>query len=651
MKGGNCCKFETKQGFCPTDGIFHEKKNTVTYCDLIGDVYVFYIFHAFKHMDELDMDGDKISCYDLDNFRKFIIKNLPTSSVFAVKPRQNPGDARTLHTPSLLSSPFGYGEVSQLENGLYVSLCLDNLNKDGHCVFFVFEKEDESITIITLGNCQIDFRQDEIAYIPVFYNNTNDDDVPPLTNVTQLNTFPSMDKKRFISDQKPTKSSVKLGRVRSDSNSPEDPLRSVRSDSNSPEDPRISVRSDSNSPEDPLISKNPTEVSISEDANLEDSDSEDSDSEDTMFLKDKDTMFLKASKKTQKKHDNKQGKETASAKTRHNKEEKESASKTRHNKEEKESAAKTKKMSQRTIIENMGTAITINNISLIPLVKEIISESSRPGRFTILFDACVFDDAEIVLPNRVQEIVLFNCNEFPNFKETDKETKTNTIFSIFVVNCNAIDFGRVAHIRSLYYLDITRVRQPIVLLEKHNINASSVSFTECQIENFYDVAPKWRGLTELRLEYTNIRELPPLQIKSLTINTETREEIDIKHIKKLEECQIRNNDREFRNDTCWIKINEEFRRQLVRTNLELSMEQTKIVDKKFFDNIHSRDAEQYAGMSKYIFSPNLMWNTFTRKFACPNFKIFNCEKYHLFSKEELFKIRTKKLIEEFKKLK
>ena len=555
MKGGNCCKFETAQGACPTDGIYHSKKNTVTYCSVISDVYVFYIYHAFKHMDEFDID-----CYDIHAFRDFIIQHLSTSFIYNIESQTNPGDARILKLPDLFEGlTFEEARVSELENGRYVSLTQSTLNNDH--IFFVFEKDDESITIFTLGNCQIDVRDDVIAYIPIFTKNENDDDIES-DNANRIHGVSSIDNiENFISGQKLRSKSPTLMK------------QSLVSTKKSHTKKSHKMKKSTRKKENPEL-KLGVKLGVKSESEL---------TEELEFLKIKSlqTRMLK--------------------------------------------------------FENMGSKILIENISDIPLANTIMDASSIDF-FSILFKNCTFDE-EITVSDKLDEIVIFQCNKFPSF------TPSN-ITSVFIINCRNIDCEKIARIPKIDHLNISRVRTPLLLTPLRGVGITMLKISECEVLDFHTIAPTFEPLHSLCLRYTNISNLPPLdKLLNLIIITETKTKIDIKNIKTLRICEIRNNDTTFINDECFVEMSKTFLRQILEKNLELTEKHSLVGCRKL--NTLDKEIIKYAGISSYIFSPNLIFSLEKDKFVCPFIQIFNSERDHLPSIEDSFRDITADIIQQF----
>lgn len=550
MRGGNCCKFETAQGACPTDGIYHSKKNTVTYCGVVSDVYVFYIYHAFKHMDEFG-----IECYDIDEFRDFIIQHLSTSFIYNIESQTNPGDARILKLPDLLDGlTFENARVSELENGRYVSLTQSTLNDDH--IFFVFEKDGESITIFTVGNCQIDIREDEIAYIPVFTNDTNDDDIPS-DNANRLSRFSSIDNiENFISSQKLLPKSVKMAEGTTTS---------------------ISASTKKNKRDEKRKPKNATKKK--EKPGLK-----------TGLESEEEMEFL----------------EIQSLETRMLK------------------------------LERMGSKIIIEHVSDIPLANAIMDASSIRF-FSVLFKNCIFDEP-ITVSDKLDEIVIFQCNEFPIF------TPSN-ITSVFIINCRNIDCEKIARIPKIDHLNISRVKNPLLLAPLEGFGITMMKLSECEVLDFHTIAPTFEPLHSLCLRYTNISQLPPLNLLKLIIITEMKTRIDIKNIKTLRSCEIRNNDTTFENDECFVEMSRTLLRQIIEQNLQLTKIYS-LAGSRDLNTLHEKTIK-YTGLSNYIFSPNLIFSLDQDKFVCPAIQIFNCERDHLMSIEDSFRDITGKILQQF----
>uniref|UniRef100_A0A6C0HR77 Uncharacterized protein n=1 Tax=viral metagenome TaxID=1070528 RepID=A0A6C0HR77_9ZZZZ len=194
MKGGSCCKFENVGKGCHSVGIYHdsEKKSKIGYCGLLNNIYVFYTYHVFKHMDEIEVDGNTIECYDLDTFNDFLRDFLPESTI--AKCISSRGKQRQ----ATLVSIFSDENAKSLENGSYVSFCFNTTNE---CIFFAFDKMNDSITIFTLGNCKFTQNGNTIKYKPIFSNNTDDYHLAS-SNAEKLDTLASVNIQRYIEQLK-----------------------------------------------------------------------------------------------------------------------------------------------------------------------------------------------------------------------------------------------------------------------------------------------------------------------------------------------------------------------------------------------------------------------------------------------------------------
>lgn len=198
MKGGRCCFFETGTYGC-TQGLGHEKQNNVIYTGRLDNIYIFLTFHALKHMDELGY-----TCYNVTDINTFILSELPQSTValnntdtVKIGPVKKKLEATILH-----ENPIFEDCINNCRPGIYTAFCFRGQKKSGRCVFFGFEKEDDNITIFTLGNCNTNNNNGVIKFASYFSKNiTTHHNV--LTDT--LDGFPLIDKKKFISQQQPRK--------------------------------------------------------------------------------------------------------------------------------------------------------------------------------------------------------------------------------------------------------------------------------------------------------------------------------------------------------------------------------------------------------------------------------------------------------------
>ena len=173
-----------------------------------------------------------------------------------------------------------------------------------------------------------------------------------------------------------------------------------------------------------------------------------------------------------------------------------------------------------------------------------------------------------------------------------------------------------------------------------------LKISECEVLDFHTIAPTFEPLHSLCLRYTNISNLPPLdKLLNLIIITETKTKIDIKNIKTLRICEIRNNDTTFINDECFVEMSKTFLRQILEKNLELTEKHSLVGCRKL--NTLDKEIIKYAGISSYIFSPNLIFSLEKDKFVCPFIQIFNSERDHLPSIEDSFRDITADIIQQF----
>jgi len=185
MKGGNCCNFETSDGHCTAGPYVNYEsgtkkvlntKNIKQFCGVIDNVYVFFSFHAFKHMEEL-----RLSCYDIEGLISKINEELQDSYI-----AKSDDPITATFMKEIAECDFGKENISEIpDDDVFVSFVLDLEEIEGICNYYVFrkikhKKKDDIIEIFVLGNCRYIIDTDEetmiqtISYQPIYSNSTDD---------------------------------------------------------------------------------------------------------------------------------------------------------------------------------------------------------------------------------------------------------------------------------------------------------------------------------------------------------------------------------------------------------------------------------------------------------------------------------------------
>ena len=193
MKGGSCCVFETIDPHdCPRKGIHSDKKNNHIFCDILADMFVFYVIHSLKHMDELQDENGNLQCYETERFQKFISDFLP-KSIIALPTKNGYRKIGELLTD--------FDTIKDKEDGNYLSFCLNKKHHSGVCVYFYFSKIGESIVVITVGNCRWNkVRYNVINYTPLYNSSTSNYNFGVMAN--ELATLGGIDIDNFIGQYK-----------------------------------------------------------------------------------------------------------------------------------------------------------------------------------------------------------------------------------------------------------------------------------------------------------------------------------------------------------------------------------------------------------------------------------------------------------------
>jgi len=198
MKGGNCCNFETSGENCSEgpyanyrdDSIVKNTRNINQYCGLINNVYVFFSFHAFKHMEDLEL-----TCYDIEALIRKINEELPNSYI-AVSSAID--IAR--FSKDIKKCNFSKKNISGPPEGTYYScFVLDPEINIGKCNYYVFEKMgDDFINIFVLGSCNYRITGKNISYTPDY--RFNDDDNVNTLSANSILVYSNLNK-NSIDDQ------------------------------------------------------------------------------------------------------------------------------------------------------------------------------------------------------------------------------------------------------------------------------------------------------------------------------------------------------------------------------------------------------------------------------------------------------------------
>lgn len=197
MKGGNCCNFETNGDNCTEgpyvtyneSGVVKNTKNIKQYCGVIDNIYVFFSFHAFKHMEELSL-----SCYDIEGLIRKINQDLKISYVA----KSDSYDTATFRK-EISNCNFRKKNIPGPDTTIFVSFALDPRIIVGVCNYYVFKKEqDDIIDIFVLGNCNYEIEEKTITYTPIYSFGTDDNVRPPLATATSI--YSTINKKS-IKDQ------------------------------------------------------------------------------------------------------------------------------------------------------------------------------------------------------------------------------------------------------------------------------------------------------------------------------------------------------------------------------------------------------------------------------------------------------------------
>ena len=183
MKGGNCCNFETDGDNC-TEGVYvtysdttgkKNTKNIKQYCGLINGLYVFFSFHAFKHMQELGL-----SCYNIEELISKINDDLPNSYVAE---SDTPNSA--IFAKEISECGFGKKIINRSHKTVFGSFVLDPETTTGDCKYYIFRKiQDDIIDIFVLGNCEYQIDGQNIEYSPIYSYSDDDNENHTSTHAT-----------------------------------------------------------------------------------------------------------------------------------------------------------------------------------------------------------------------------------------------------------------------------------------------------------------------------------------------------------------------------------------------------------------------------------------------------------------------------------
>jgi hypothetical protein len=207
MKGGNCCNFETMEGHCTAGPYVNYEsgtkkvlntKNIKQFCGVIDNVYVFFSFHAFKHMEELTL-----SCYDIEGLISKINEELQISYI-----AKSDDTTTATFMKEITDCDFGEENISEIpDDDIFVSFVLDIEEIEGICNYYVFRKikhrkKDDIIEIFVLGNCSYTIDTDEetmiqtISYQPI-YSNSRDDNLSAISDHATL-VYSNLNKKDIL---------------------------------------------------------------------------------------------------------------------------------------------------------------------------------------------------------------------------------------------------------------------------------------------------------------------------------------------------------------------------------------------------------------------------------------------------------------------
>ena len=582
MKGGRCCAFEPGRDGC-VEGLYSGKQNEILYCGMVNDIFLFFKYHAFKHMDEMDLE-----CYNVEQMGEFIRQLFNKPSLL------------TGRNTDMTTAVSERGEFIPRE--IYSAFDID-FDDDvcNYCTFNVYEKD--VIVVFLVGKCNYTLHADGIITYDPIYSKTINDNTTSVSS--RVDAFPSMSIEDQVRIQKNAHKQTK-GKKRFTSIIPTVKSQHKTAIPLKKGSPPAMPPTKGSPPATPPTKESPT-------------------TPESLIKPSEIPKISKTSKKKTKK------KETTSSTGSPAKElptTPPNLSETIVSSEVPETSKKSKKKTKKKApLERayyQPKHLLFNTIDWFEALNAALE--SEPKEVVLVFEDCIFDDIIFPVSRYVKKVILLSCNNIPKFEE-------NSITELTVIEGNV----EITDNLLLWKLQIILLAR----INKHK-NCVLTSMRSLPLLQFYvfdttisdiSVFESWpiQFLCLLFVTITgpkSLKELPQMNfLKDLYISSSSQNIPSMKKIKTLDKCVIKSDIQDVSiNSTFCQTLSPEFRTVIKNNNDELTeMLQQALAERSISITIpelkkslvvDTTISRENMDKSNYLFSMPLIFSVKTQKFIC-----------------------------------